>query len=148
MTVPDVLLGLSTLEAAITGIKRAYQFPPQSLERADIPCCVNLPGNASHSKIADGYIVEQRDYSVLVAVGRQSEKRIDELTEKAATLIDPVIIAFEGSIMLGGVADVQEMKLTSDTGVVTLEYQNDADRYVGFELNLQITSKQAITVAI
>lgn len=148
MTIATVLAALVTTEETVDGLAKAYPYPPASLQRVNLPCAINLPTNARHSKIADGYKVEERDYLIMVACVRRSEKKPDEIFQFAGGILDPFINALEGAPKLGGGdSEVQQAIVTSDTGIVTFEYEGSSERYVGFEVTLAVTSKRVVTVA-
>lgn len=147
-TVPATLAALVALEAQITGVV-PYAYPPDTLERANLPCCINLAGLARHSRAADTYIVEVREYAVLVPVVGLADLRSQARFERATGYLDSFIRLFQGQVKLGGLdATIQQVVLVSDTGIAIFMYESDVQRYVGFEFTLSVTSKQALAVVV
>ena len=148
MSIPEVLQALATTESKVDALKKTYVYPPESLQRGNLPAAINLPTNARHSKVADGLKAEERDYVILVAVSRRGTKRADEIVEDVVELIDTFIDVLESAPKLGGTCeDVEQAVVVSDSGVVTFEYEGGSDRYMGFEVTVTVTTKRTITVS-
>jgi hypothetical protein len=142
-SIDAVTAQLATLEAAITGVTKAYAFDetPNVLVADLLPCFTNVPGAAEYEDLSatmgDGVGAEVREYEAWLWYA-PVQSPPDALRHAAGlqALIEDVKVYFFGRPYLGGLQFVLRARLVSDTGPVISPYAQGGTEYsaVGFRL--------------
>lgn len=94
-----VLSKLATIEATITGIKRAYTTVPESM--AEFPCFVNLPRRGT-AKLMSGVVQDIYTLKVELHVARGVLPEADALARSFINAFEDKLLA---DVTLGGTVD-------------------------------------------
>jgi hypothetical protein len=153
MSIDTVTTQLATIQAAITGITKAYAFDetPNSLTPAVLPCFTNIPGTAEFAvppgtPWGDGVAAETRRYEMWLWICPASSP-VDVKRQASAVQghIENVKAAFYGRPQLEGLQGVFRARLVSDTGPAVQEYGGTEYVCVGFVE--EITFLEQVTYA-
>jgi hypothetical protein len=139
LTIETVSKAIVDLGEHITGIYSASEPPPDNLDTFQLPCLMVWAGRAvdDPQQGGDAVFVETRLYRVQVAVSPKGQGLRSKVEEQCRDLIPTVKNFFRARANLVGLAWVQSVKVTGDSGVVQLaEYDNN---YLGFEIYLEVT---------
>lgn len=147
MSVVTVKTRLATIQAAITGVKRAYAQAPLSLPDSDLPCFVNFTGAATHESRVGGADVdaETRQYLMRLFIkksGQGIDGEAERLCEPFFDLVRDTFMARPGLEQLNS---VQLARLLGDSGVNALVYAGE--QYIGIEFRLQVMELLRVTYA-
>lgn len=147
----NILTALAAIELAIPGIARSYADAPDTINSADMPLFVNLPGpvtydwNANFDAFADEGRKTRDFYAVLIVApfgaGTPGEK-----FALVNTYFDPVMRAFQSHRTLGGLDYIVKTIVTGDSGVrADIEYSGL--RWYGVRFTVQVTWKARVIYA-
>lgn len=136
MSVQTVKAKLAEIEAAITGITRAYAQAPHALTTADLPAVVNFLGAAEYDFLTVGKVTrEKRTYLVRVYVAPVSSGAAYEAEKLCEPFFARLRDALGNAHTLAGL--VSDARLTADGGVQVFGHGN-VD-YIGIEFRLLVT---------
>ena len=147
MSVETVKARLATIQAGITGVRRAYAEVPNSITAADMPLFVTLTGPANHDWQALGsdQDKEQRTYRMRLFVMPLGQGYPGEGENAAEPFFTRVRDTFSARPGLEGLTGVQSATLIGDSGLVVLDFQEQ--QYWGIEFELQVVEYVEVTYA-
>lgn len=146
MTVETVTDQLATIEAAITGITKAYSLDeiPNKLSAAVLPAIINVPGKALYERRGDRLAAEIRNYRAILYVA-PLESPVD-FWRKANTA-EPLFAAIRNALLarmtLESISNVEDCELTEDTGLIPIV--DFGMTYVGVEFTVRVTELVRVT---
>jgi len=122
MDADAILKQLAVIEREITGVRRVYDNPPNSISQADMPMFVNLPGPMTENWIDGGEdddaveAFEAREYECLLIVASTATGISGEAFSKVPPLLAAVRNKFASYPFLKGFP-IRGMQLQRDSGV-------------------------------
>lgn len=125
ITINEILTGLATIEAGITGIKQAFATPPNGISTVDFPLFLNLVGPATYDWVNFGEDeewlegLETRNYDCILILGAVGQGIENEKYADGIPYIELARSAFASRPFLtnpsGGAT--YQLTLVSDNGI-------------------------------
>ena len=144
MSVDTVIPVLTAINAAITGVVRAYDTLPGSLNAADCPAMLIIPGPAEQEQITLQGMLEERIYTLLVYVKPIALDKFNEAYNDARAFFRRVQEAYGAANRLNDLATVLDAHIVSDSGVQPLVYGQV--QYAGIEFRLRVREMVGMTI--
>ena len=145
MPVETVVPRLQTILAGITGVTKAYDRLPGTLNAADLPVFLIVPGEATQTmKTAKGWMEEERVYNLLLYVKPLRLDSFNRPMNDVRPFFRRVQEKFVGSWQFGSLESVMFAHLESDSGVVPLVYGRA--EYAGIEFRIRVKESYSATV--
>lgn len=145
MSLEAITERLATINAAITGVTRSYENPPNALNTADLPCMLIAVRDGVVSDQANG--LARLDHAVSLQVwgepigqGTSAAALIDALKPFVKRVRD----AYAAAIRLNDLSTVDHSDLTAYRFAMRPYSYNGTDHAV-LEFDLTVTEKEAIT---
>ena len=150
-TETEIMAALAAIELEIPGIVRTYVNAPETINSADMPLFVNLPGpavmdwNSAYDAFANEGRKSREFYAVLivapVGTGVPGEK-----LAAVNTYFDPAMRAFQSHRTLKSLDAIVKSVFTGDTGVrADIEYSGL--RWYGIRFTVQVTWRVRVAYA-
>lgn len=137
---------VTTLGAAVSGIKRAFDPPPPKLDSADLPALWCFTGAAVNDdeELGEDLILTRRSFRVQVAIIATGQGNPATREQLCRPLIEAVREKYYTTSSLRNLAWIQDVRVLGDSGIVVLpEY---GGQFIGFEVRLEVTYVQKRTV--
>lgn len=144
MSVDSVIPRLQTINAAITGITRAYDALPGALNKADLPAFLILPGAAEQSQMTRQGAIEERTYTLLLYVQPLALETFNQAYNDARVFFRRVQDAYAAAYRLNSLSGVVDAWLEGDSGVQPLVYGQT--QYAGIEFRLRVREMYGVTL--
>lgn len=145
MPVETVVPRLQTILAGITGVTKAYDRLPGTLNAADLPTFLIMPGEATQKiKTAGGWMEEERVYKLLLYVKPLSLDSFNQAMNDVRPFFRRVQERFVAAWQLDALDSVMWAHLDSDSGVVPMVYGRA--EYAGVEFRLRVKESYLATV--
>lgn len=153
MSVENVLAGLAVVENRIkgvtNGVNHVYDYPPNSLNSADLPCFVNIPGKErvrwdGGSDEAETAGLATRVYHCLLYVIPRAAGVSGEVVKVTVPVLDVARTIFQSSQTLGGQKFIMSVNYLGDSGVRELKYASSGGMdmgYMGVEFQVEVTER-------
>lgn len=144
MPVDTVIPRLQTINAAITGVTRAYDTLPGKLSKADLPAMLVIPGEATQEQLTALGMAEERVYTLLLYVAPLALDTFNAAYNDARVFPRLVQAAYAAANRLNDLDTVLDAYLISDSGVQPLLYGQI--QYAGIEFRLRVREVYGLTV--
>ena len=151
----DIKTRLTEIQAAITGVKKAFIDSPPSLAEADLPLFLNFTGPATtdYAMYGDGEALQTRDYLMRMYVTPVQAGESGEAEKAVEALIPAIYGAFFARPGLSGtamghtapLAGIREATIISDTGVSVFTFAGA--QYLGTEFKIRVNEEISFTYA-
>jgi hypothetical protein len=155
MDITAVKTRLTEIQAAITGVKRAYVNAPMSIPEEDLPLFMNYTGPAAndYDLYGDGEINEAREFVMRLYVAPIQSGLSGEAEAKVEPFFPLVYAAFAArpglsSAVTGHTSPLAGIKfafITADGGVSVLPFAGG--NFIGAEFRIRVTDIQSYTLA-
>lgn len=155
MDITAVKTRLSEIQAAITGVKRAYLNAPLSIPESDLPLFINYTGQAQndYELYGDGEINEAREFIMRLYVAPIQAGISGEAEAKVEPFFPLVYAAFGArpglsSATTGHTSPLAGIKfafIMADGGVSVLQFAGES--FIGAEFRIRVTDIQSYTLA-
>ena len=132
----------------------AYNDAPRTLDAGNMPCFVNLPGQATndYANLGDNQYINSRLYYMRLYILPWVLGIEGESSAQLRTIIPLVYAFFAARPKLGGIVDalgnkipplanVRDAFITSDTGLVPFKFEEN-NTILGCEFRLQVNEYQ------
>lgn len=138
-TLTQIVTGMQTFHAAITGVRTAPAAMPSQISAALFPLAVTFPGEATWSEQATGMDRQDREMIVRCFVAPVSTGAgVDDGFQDCLTLMQAFGDAYLADMTLGGI--VEHISEIRDMGLDgRLEWGGTL--YRGFEFRLRVVNK-------
>lgn len=144
MPVDTVVPRLQTILSGIAGVTRAYDQLPGSLNKADLPAFLIIPGEAEQQAQTTLGYRETRQYMLLLYVEPLGTNSFSYGYNTARGFIRLVQAAFAAAHKLNSLTGVLRAELEGDSGVTPLVYGQS--QYAGIEFRLRVHEMYGTTV--
>jgi hypothetical protein len=155
LTISTVKTRLSYIQAAISGVKRAFVDAPMSLAEADLPlfCTFLGPATNDYEEFGDGEVLSARDYLMRLYVAPVQSGEDGEAEKAVETFVAPVYAAFQARPGLSSattghtapLAGVMKSWIISDNGAAVLPFAGV--NFLGVEFRLRVWEVASYTLA-
>lgn len=139
MTIATTVAALQALHATVTGVANAPTKTPASINTADMPLVITIPGAATWGEEYSEGHAQVREYIVRLFYGPVGQGTVDAAFDAVIPIIQAIGTAYQDDPNLGGaVAHID--KGFTDTGLEgTLLFGKQ--EYRGCEFRVRITEK-------
>lgn len=155
LAISTVKTRLSEIQAAISGVKRAYVDAPMSLAEADLPlfCTFLGPATVDYEQFGDGEALGMRDYLMRLYVTPVQSGEDGEAEKAVETFVASVYAAFQARPGLSSATaghtspleGVEMARLISDNGAAVLPFAGV--NFLGIEFRLRVWEIASYTLA-
>jgi hypothetical protein len=143
---PDTVIPqLATTFGAVTGVTRTFSTLPGSLNASDFPALMFIPQAAEYRVLAQGRIIEERDYALLLYVAPLAANKFGEAHNDCLPFFGRFRAAWVAAHQLDGLATVMGSDMTRDSGTVALVFGQS--QYTGIEFTLRVKEVYAESLA-
>ena len=143
MSITTTIATLQAKNALITGVTTAPTKFPASINTADLPLVLVLPGEGSWGTQAIGLKRQDRIYRILVYVEAVGQATIDERMNDVIPLLQAFGAAYLSDISFLSDSNIDQVQIPfTDGGAVVLPYAGND--YTGFEMRVTITEKSTL----
>lgn len=146
MSVVTVAERLAAIQADIAGITTAFDIDeiPNVIHSANLPCFINVPGEAAYTRISEDMWSETRTWYLLLYIAPIARPfEVAQRMALATPFFDLVRQAFAARPTLESLPYVADALLIADSGVVLpLQYgssQGQPALFTAIEFRLQVT---------
>jgi hypothetical protein len=154
-SITDVKTRLSEIQAAISGVRKAFVDAPPSIVEADLPLCMNFSGPATNDYeiFGDGEALQARDYTMRLYVTPIQAGESGEAEKAVEGFLPLVYGAFFSRPGLSSataghtspLAGVVNSFILSDSGVTVLPFAGAS--FLGIEFKLRVRENISFTYA-
>jgi hypothetical protein len=139
MTIATTIAALQALHITVTGVVTAPTVTPASINTADLPLVLTIPGAATWEQEYAGGHEQTREYVVRLYVGPVGQDTVDEAFDAAVPIIQAIGTAYQDNPTLTGAVSHIDTGFT-DTGLDgQLMFAGQA--YRGCEFRVKVTEK-------
>lgn len=139
MTIATTIAALQALHATVTGVTSAPTTTPASINTADLPMVITIPGACTWKQEYAGGHVTEREYIVRLFVSPVGQDTVDEAFDAAVPIIQAIGEAYQDDPTLTAAVTHIDNNFT-DTGLDgQLLFAGQA--YRGCEFRVTITEK-------
>ena len=146
MPVDTVVPAVQTILSGITGVTRAFDQLPGSLNKADLPAFLILPQATEQLSLTRQGYKEERRYLLLLYVAPFGVDSFSYGYNTARVFFRRVQDAFAAAHRLNSLAGVLNAEIEGDSGIVPLIYGQS--QYAGIEFRLRVIETYASTVDV
>lgn len=139
MTIATTVAALQALHATVTGVTKAPTVTPASINTADLPMVITIPGACTWSHEAVGLRKQVREYIVRLFVGPVGQDTVDEAFDAAVPIIQAMGQAYIDNPTLTSAVTHIDQDFT-DTGLDG-QLLFAGNTYRGCEFRVRITEK-------
>lgn len=147
MSVTDVMAGLAIVETRLKTagtINHVFDVAPNSINPADLPCFVNMPGQErvkweGGSDESETAGLATRVYHCLLYVVPRGVGVSGEIVRVTLPVLDLARVEFQGSQSLGGKKGIVRVNYLGDSGVRELTYVGMG--YIGVDIQVEVTER-------
>jgi hypothetical protein len=139
MTIATTIAALQVLHATVTGVTKAPTATPASINTADMPLIITIPGPATWEQEYAGGHEQTREYIVRLFYGPVGQETVDEAFDAVIPIIQAIGTAYQDDPNLGGAVAHIDTGFT-DTGLDG-QLMFAGQMYRGCEFRVKITEK-------
>lgn len=144
MPVDTVVPALQTVLASISGITKAFDQLPGSLNKADLPAFLIVPADAEQRALTGQGYVEERTYNLLLYVAPLGMDSFAYGYNAARGFFRLVQAAFASANRLDALSGVLLARIEGDSGTIPMVYGQS--QYAGIEFRLLVVETYGATV--
>jgi hypothetical protein len=148
--ISDAITDLNNIFLNVAGIKRVYDFAPDSLASGGLPCLVPIVDEAEATAQAFGYYRLDCTLKYLLAVAPYA-KGLPSVEGDARPFVGRITRALFAHVQLNDSANIDHLGTTSDQPLVKMKYGQfpyNGELYIGYEITLNVTIKDVIPQAV